>query len=91
MDDQDSAPLHWGREYWSWFGFWAQFAALGGLAILASISAGAAATPATTTTGLLLAVGATLLAFMRLKLWFDGSTTDWTDFLFATGWRTSRW
>ena len=34
MDDLDREPLHWGREYWAWFGFWAQFAVLGGLAIL---------------------------------------------------------
>lgn len=82
MDDQDSAPLHWGREYWSWFGFWAQFAVLGGLAIL-GLCIGGRGEPGDGTTGLLLAVGAVLLAFMRLKLWFDGNASDWTSFLFV--------
>jgi len=83
MDDQDSAPLHWGQEYWSWFGFWAQFAVLGGLAILGLYIGGRGGGPGDDTTGLLLAVGAILVAFMRLKLWFDGGTTDWTNFLFV--------
>jgi hypothetical protein len=34
-------------------------------------------------TGLLLAIGAVLLAFLRLKAYFDGNTGDWTSFLFV--------
>jgi hypothetical protein len=81
MDDQDRAALHWGREYWAWFGFWAQFVVLGGLAILGLWIGGRGGDPGDDTAGLLLAVGAVLLAFMRLKLWFDGRATDWTSFL----------
>ena len=73
----------WGRDYWTWFGFWAQFAVLGALAILGLVIAGGNAEPGDETTGLLLAGGAAALAFMRLRLWFDGGATGWMAFLFV--------
>jgi len=66
----------------SWFGFWIQFVVLALLAILGLYIAsdGAAGDYAT---GLLLTVGAILLAFLRLKAHFDGVDNDWTSFLFV--------
>ena len=84
MDDQDSAALHWGREYWAWFGFWAQFVVLGGLAILGAWFASAAAQPGDDTAGLMLAVGA--LAARLHAAEAAGSTAapaSWTSFLFV--------
>jgi hypothetical protein len=83
MDHTEIEPQHWGREYWVWFRFWAQFIVLGGLAILGLVIAGSDAAPGDDTTGLLLAVGAIGLAFLRLKAWFDGTSGDWTSFLFV--------
>jgi hypothetical protein len=31
----------------------------------------------------MLAIGAILLAFLRIKAWFDGNSADWTSFLFV--------
>jgi len=81
MDHSETPPLHWGQEYWAWFGFWAQFVVLAGLAIVGLAIAGSDAGPGDGTTGLLLAGGAVALAFMRLKSWFDGTSGDWTSFL----------
>lgn len=66
----------------AWLGFWIQFVVLAGLAILGLriASDGAAGDYAT---GLLLTVGAILLAFLRLKAHFDGVGDDWTSFLFV--------
>jgi hypothetical protein len=82
MDDRDKVPLHWGRDYWIWFGFWAQFAVLGGFVVLGMYIGGRGGEPGDDTAGVALAVGATLLAFLRLKLWFDGSEIGWMGFLF---------
>ena len=76
------AAPHWGREYWTWIGFWAQFVVLAGLAILGLAIAGSGA-PGDDTAGLLLAGAAVALAFMRLRLWFDGGATGWMAFLFV--------
>jgi hypothetical protein len=81
--DESEAPQHWGREYWAWLGFWGQFMVLGALAILGLGIAGGDAAPGDDTAGLLLAVAAVALAFMRLKLWFDGGATGWMAFLFV--------
>lgn len=83
MDEDDGRPLHWNREYWAWLGFWAQFAALGGFVILGMYVGGRGGEPGDDTAGLLLAIGAALLAFLRLKLWFDGAETGWMGFLFV--------
>jgi hypothetical protein len=80
MEHSETASQHWGREYWAWFGFWSQFVVLGGLAILGLASASDTG-PGDETTGLLLAGAAIALAFIRLKLWFDGGPLGWMDFL----------
>ncbi|HTZ36838.1 MAG TPA: hypothetical protein VMB84_12475 [Stellaceae bacterium] len=69
--------------YRAWFAFWAQFVVLGGLAILGLYIGGRGEAPGDYATGLLLAIGAILLAFLRLKAWFDGTAGDWTSFLFV--------
>ncbi|HZK90270.1 MAG TPA: hypothetical protein VFC56_09010 [Stellaceae bacterium] len=69
--------------YRAWFGFWAQFVVLGALTILGLYVSGRGAAPGDYATGLLLAIGAILLAFLRLKSWFDGTSADWTSFLFV--------
>ncbi len=68
--------------YWAWFGFWAQFVVLGALALL-GLYIGSDGASGDYATGLMLAVGAVLLAFLRLKAWFDGTDGDWTSFLFV--------
>jgi hypothetical protein len=65
-----------------WFGFWLQFVVLALLTILGLHIASDGA-PGDYATGLLLAVGAILLAFLRLKAHFDGVGNDWTSFLFV--------
>ena len=79
MDDSAASPQHWGQDYWAWVGFWAQFVILGALAILGLAIAGSGA-PGDDATGLLLTFAAIALAFMRLKLWFDGGATGWMAF-----------
>ena len=82
MDDFEASAQHWGRDYWTWVGFWAQFVVLAGLTILGLAIAGSGA-PGDDAAGLLLAASAAALAFMRLKLWFDGGATGWMAFLFV--------
>ena len=65
-----------------WFAFWGQFVVLAALAIL-GLYVGSDGEEGDYATGLLLAIGAILLAFLRLKAWFDGASTDWTSFLFV--------
>jgi hypothetical protein len=64
-----------------WFGFWAQFVVLGALTILGLYIASDGES-GDYATGLMLSLGAVLLAFLRLKAYFDGTDTDWTSFLF---------
>ena len=63
-----------------WFAFWGQFIVLGALAIL-GLFIGSDGEPGDYATGLMLTIGAILLAFLRLKAWFDGTSADWTSFL----------
>ena len=72
-EDQGLAP---------WFAFWGQFVVLTGLAIL-GLFVGSDGEPGDYVTGLMLTIGAILLAFLRLKAWFDGTSGDWTSFLFV--------
>lgn len=65
-----------------WFAFWGQFVVLGALAIL-GLHVGSDGRPGDYATGLMLTIGAVLLAFLRLKSWFDGTSADWTSFLFV--------
>jgi hypothetical protein len=77
MDTPTKLPA---EGYWAWFGFWAQFVVLGGLALL-GLAIGSDGQPGDYATGLFLAIGAVLLAFLRLKSYFDGTADDWTSFL----------
>src|SRR5436305_7566332 len=70
-----------GREYWSWFGFWAQFAVLGVLAIIGAFFASHGGGPGDYACGLILSLTAIALAFLRLKQRFDGGPADWQSFL----------
>lgn len=65
-----------------WFGFWIQFVVLVALTVLGLYIA-SDGLPGDYATGLMLAVGAILLAFLRLKAHFDGVGADWTSFLFV--------
>ena len=65
-----------------WLAFWGQFVVLGALAILGLV-VGSSGEPGDYATGLMLAIGAFLLAFLRIKAWFDGTGSDWTSFLFV--------
>jgi hypothetical protein len=81
--DTSQPPRLSDQEYRAWFGFWAQFVVLGALTILGLYVAGRGDAPGDYATGLLLATGAILLAFLRLKAWFDGVGGGWTSFLFV--------
>ena len=70
-----------GREYWSWFGFWAEFVVLGLLAIIGAYFAGRGGGPGDYAAGLILSLTAIALAFLRLKQRFDGGPGDWASFL----------
>lgn len=65
-----------------WFGFWIQFIVLAVLALLGLFVA-SDGEPGDYATGLMLTIGVILLAFMRLKAWFDGISGDWSGFLFV--------
>jgi hypothetical protein len=82
MDASPTPPRHSDEGLRPWFGFWAQFVVLGGLAIL-GLYVGSDGQPGDYATGLMLTIGAILLAFMRLKSSFDGTSADWTSFLFV--------
>ncbi|MGE5270405.1 MAG: hypothetical protein ACM3JG_12125 [Thiohalocapsa sp.] len=65
-----------------WILFWVQLIVLGLLAILGAAFASADAAPGDNICGLLLALAAIALAFMRLKNRFDaGGTTGWAGYL----------
>lgn len=70
--------------YCAWFGFWGQFVVLFLLAVIGGLFASAGAAPGDYACGLILALAAIALAFMRLKAWFDGgSAGGWGNFLFV--------
>jgi len=80
MNTTQTSPQE--QSYSAWFKFWAQFVVLGALALL-GLYAGSSGEPGDYAVGLMLAVGAVLLAFLRLKQWFDGTAGDWSSFLFV--------
>jgi hypothetical protein len=80
MADSPTSPQLSELSYCAWFGFWAQFIVLGALVIL-GLYIGSDGAPGDYATGLMLAIAAILLAFLRLKAWFDGTSADWTSFL----------
>ena len=74
-------PEEAGREYWTWFGFWAELVVLGLLAIAGGYFASHGGGSGDYATGLVLGVAAIALAFLRLKRRFDGAPTRWDRFL----------
>ena len=76
----DTPTEQFAEGYWDWFKFWAQFVVLGALTIL-GLHIGSDGQPGDYATGLMLAIGSMLLAFLRLKAYFDGTSADWTSFL----------
>ena len=81
MDDATPSSNGTAESFGAWFGFWAQYVVLAALAILGLYVAGRGESPGDYATGLLLAVAAIVLAFLRIKAWFDGTSGDWTGFL----------
>jgi hypothetical protein len=65
----------------AWIGFWAQFALLAAFAAVGAFFAGANEAPGDQTCGVILIVAAALLAFLRLKNWFDNGSAGWGSFL----------
>lgn len=74
MQSANPPPDGLRREYWAWFGFWAELVVLAALAILGAYVAGRGEEPGDYATGLILSVTAIALAFLRLKLRFDGAS-----------------
>ena len=70
-------PEEAGREYWTWFGFWAELVMFGLLAIAGGYFASHGGGSGDYATGLVLGVAAIALAFLRLKRRFDGAPTRW--------------
>jgi hypothetical protein len=81
MQSSNAPPDGLGREYWSWFGFWAELVVLGLLAIIGAYFAGQGGGPGDYAAGLILSLTAIILAFLRLKLRFDGGPTEWSQSL----------
>ena len=66
-----------------WLGFWVQMIVLGALAVLGAWFASAGAGPGDYDSGLILAICAVLLAFLRLKARLDGEHGGWQGSLFV--------
>jgi hypothetical protein len=82
MNASTTPPRHSDEGLGPWFAFWAQFVVLGALTVL-GLCVASDGEPGDYAAGLMLAIGAVLLAFLRLKAWFDGTGDDWTSFLFV--------
>jgi hypothetical protein len=67
--------------YGAWFLFWSELIVLGALAVLGALFASADGAPGDYACGLILALSAIALAFLRLKARFDGAIGDWPGFL----------
>ena len=80
MNSTSTSPQPPNEGLGAWFGFWAQFVVLAALAVL-GLYVGSDGQPGDYVAGLMLTIGAVLLAFLRLKAWFDGTSSDWTSFL----------
>jgi hypothetical protein len=81
MDETNGPPDDAGRAFRQWLGFWVQFLVLGVLAVIGAFAASADQLSGDYACGLLLSLGATALAFIRLKNRFDGGPQSWGDFL----------
>ena len=81
MDETDRAPDDAKGAFWRWLGFWVQFLILGLFAVIGAFVASDDARPGDYQCGLLLALAAVALAFLRLKEWFDGGALSWGNFV----------
>jgi hypothetical protein len=79
MDETVPVTPEMKRNFRSWVGLCAQFAVLAVLAVFGAATASGAARPGDATTGLVLAVAAAVLAFLRLKSVFDGAPPGFGD------------
>jgi hypothetical protein len=69
------------RAFWSWLRFWLQLLVLAHLALVGAGFAALGGKPGDYATGMLLALAAVVLAFMRLKNHLDGGAASWRGFL----------
>jgi hypothetical protein len=83
MAETSRAPGSADRAFWSWLGFWLQFLVLGLLALTGAGFAALGGRPGDYATGMLLALGATALGFLRLRSHLDGGDANWSSFLFV--------
>ena len=81
MDETSPTSKETARGFWSWLGFWVQFAILGLFVAIGAFFASEGAAPGDYACGMLLILGAVVLAFLRLKHALDGGNSTWGDFL----------
>jgi hypothetical protein len=81
MAETNLGPGSADRAFWSWLGFWLQFLVLGVLALTGAGFASLGRRPGDYATGVLLFLGAVVLAFLRLKRHLDGGDPSWSSFL----------
>lgn len=83
MAQTSQVPGSEDRAFWAWLGFWLQFAVLGLLALCGADLASRGGAPGDYTTGIILAIAALAVAFLRLKRHLDGGDERWSSFLFV--------
>jgi hypothetical protein len=76
-------PAEDAHELCTWFGYWAQFVVLAFFVVLGAFFGAHGGEPGDETAGVILALTAAAVAFMRLKAGFDGAPQSWEDFLFV--------
>jgi hypothetical protein len=81
MDETVPVTPEMKRGFWSWLGLCAQFAALAVLAVFGAATASVGARAGDDASGLVLALAAAALAFLRLKSLFDGASPGLGDFV----------
>ncbi len=81
MDETGPTSGETARGFWSWLGFWVQFAILGLLVAVGAFFASEGAAAGDYACGMLLILGAVALAFLRLKHTLDGGGAGWGEFL----------
>jgi hypothetical protein len=83
MAETSRVPSSAESAFWSWLGFWLQFLVLGVLALFGASLASRGGRPGDYPTGMVLALAAMALAFLRLKNHLDGGAASWSSFLFV--------